>query len=76
MEVVAQEQLLNTLPINVRVCVHERKPTTCLEAGQLADDYAPARRQAGLESKREDVKNGDKGKLSGTGGQGKGRVGK
>ena len=74
-EVVAQEQLLNTLPSNVRVWVRERKPTTCLEAGQLADDYAQARRQAGLESKREDVKNGDGGKQSGTGGQGKGRVG-
>ena len=74
-EVVAQEQLLNTLPSNVRVWVRERKPTTCLEAGQLADDYAQARRQAGLESKREDIKNGDGGKQSGTGGQGKGRVG-
>ena len=74
-EVVAQEQLLNTLPSNVRVWVRERKPTTCLEAGQLADDYAQARRQAGLESKREDVKNGKGGKQSGTGGQGKGRVG-
>eukprot|EP00731_Ephydatia_muelleri_P007554 Em0003g1802a len=74
-EVVAQEQLLNTLPSNVRVWVREREPTTCLEAGQLADDYAQARRQAGLESKREDVKNGDGGKQSGTGGQGKGRVG-
>eukprot|EP00731_Ephydatia_muelleri_P007395 Em0003g1643a len=74
-EVVAQEQLLNTLPSNVRVWVRERKPTTCLEAGQLADDYAQARRQAGLESKREDVKNGEGGKQSGTGGQGKGRVG-
>eukprot|EP00731_Ephydatia_muelleri_P002426 Em0001g2426a len=74
-EVVAQEQLLNMLPSNVRVWVRERKPTTCLEAGQLADDYAQARRQAGLESKLEDVKNGDGGKQSGTGGQGKGHVG-
>ena len=76
MEVVAQEQLLITLPINVRVWVRERKPTTCLEEGQLADDYAQASRQAGLESKREDVQNGDEGKQSGTGSQGRGHVGK
>eukprot|EP00731_Ephydatia_muelleri_P002589 Em0001g2589a len=74
-EVNRQRWVYKLAPHNVRVRVRERKPTTCLEAGQLADDYAQARRQTGLESKREDVKNGDGRKQSGTGGQGKGRVG-
>ena len=34
---------------SVRVCVKERKPKTALEAGQLADDYAEARRQSSKE---------------------------
>ena len=34
---------------SVRVWVKERKPKTALEAGQLADDYAEARRQSSKE---------------------------
>ena len=44
-EAVIQEQLLNTLTPAIRVWVKERKPTTALEAGQLADDYIEARKQ-------------------------------
>ena len=40
------EQLLNALPEEVRIWVKERKPKTSAEAGQLADDYAQARRQS------------------------------
>ena len=43
-EAVVQEQLLNALPQYLRVWVRERKPTTSLEAGQLADDYVQARK--------------------------------
>ena len=49
-------QLLNTLTPNSQVWVQEKKPKTCLEAGQLADDYAQARKQAEGEAKSEYVK--------------------
>ena len=42
---VVLEQLLNSLPENVRIWVMERKPKSSEEAGKLADDYAQARRQ-------------------------------
>ena len=43
MDQVILEQLLNTLPQEVRVWVRERKPKTSEEASQLADDYVQAR---------------------------------
>ena len=46
-ETVVLEQLLNTLPGDIRVWVRERKPTTSAEAGQLAEDYLQARRMTG-----------------------------
>ena len=39
------EQLLSTMPVDLRVWVSERKPATATEAGQLADDYLQARKQ-------------------------------
>ena len=39
------EQLVNTLPQDVRVWVKERKPKTSTEAGQLAEDYIQVRKQ-------------------------------
>ena len=39
------EQLVNTLPSDLRIWLSERKPVTSVEAGKLADDYAQARRQ-------------------------------
>ena len=39
---IVQEQLLNTLPTELRVWVAERKPKTAAEAGGLADDYIQA----------------------------------
>ena len=44
-EQVAIEQLLSTLPRDVHIWVRERKPETVIKAGQLADDYALARKQ-------------------------------
>ena len=38
-DMMVREQLLNTLPEEVRVWVRERKPKSCEEAGQLAEDY-------------------------------------
>ena len=43
LEVVAVEQLLNSMPTGVRIWVSERKPKTVAEAGKLADDYTLAR---------------------------------
>ena len=45
LEVVATEQLLNTLSEEIRVWVRERKPKTAAEAGQLAEDYVQARKR-------------------------------
>ena len=42
-EVIAVEQLLNSMPVGIRIWVRERKPKTVAEAGRLADDYAEAR---------------------------------
>lgn len=44
-EKVTIEQLLNTMPADLRIWVGERKPKTAGEAGWLADDYLQARRQ-------------------------------
>ena len=41
-EAVVVERFINTLPDNIRIWIKERKPTTSLEAGQLADDYLQA----------------------------------
>ena len=40
LEVVAVEQMLNSLPAEMRVWVCERKPRTVAEVGRLADDFA------------------------------------
>ena len=44
-DLIVLEQLVSILPENVRIWVKERKPKTSAEAGQLADDYAQARKQ-------------------------------
>ena len=46
-EVVGKEQLLNSLPMNKRLWVVERKPKTFIEAGELADEYEQVRKQDG-----------------------------
>ena len=43
-DMMVREQLLNTLPEEVRVWARERKPKSHDEAGQLAEDYLQARR--------------------------------
>ena len=43
MEMVAVEQMLNSLPAEMRVWVCERKPKTVTEVGKLADDFAQGR---------------------------------
>eukprot|EP00731_Ephydatia_muelleri_P032817 Em0024g361a len=48
---------------NRELAVRERKPI-CLEAGQLADDYAQARKQAGGDLRSEDSRKGGWGKQS------------
>jgi transposase InsO family protein len=42
-ELIAVEQLVNTLPTDLRIFVSERKPRTVAEAGELADDHVRAR---------------------------------
>ena len=43
-ELIATEQVLRALPEGIQVWVHERKPKTAAEAGQLAEDYIQATR--------------------------------
>jgi len=45
-ELIASEQLYNTLPRDIQIWVRERKPRTRGEAGCLADDYLQARKPA------------------------------
>ena len=45
MELARIEQFLNGLPTEKRLCVSERKPKTCILAGELADEYEQARRK-------------------------------
>ena len=42
LEKLVVEQLVNTMPAELRIWVAERKPKTGLEAGRLADDYLQA----------------------------------
>ena len=42
LEQLAVEQLLESMPEDVRIWIRERKPKTCAEAGELADDYVHA----------------------------------
>ena len=44
-EAIGIEQFLNTLPPEKRIWLTERKPRTCVEAGELADEYEQARKQ-------------------------------
>ena len=44
LEKLVTEQLMNTMPLELRIWISERKPTTGGEAGWLADDYVQARR--------------------------------
>ena len=46
LEKLVVEQLVNTMPAELRIWVAERKPKTGLEAGRLAKDYLQARRNA------------------------------
>jgi hypothetical protein len=55
---VATEQVLESLPEELRIWVRERKPKTAEEAGQLADDYLQARKStAGTTGDRRDKTN-------------------
>ena len=44
LEVLAVEQMLNSLPAEVRMWVSERRPHTVAEVGQLADFHKPGGR--------------------------------
>jgi hypothetical protein len=44
-EMIGVEQFLNTLPMEKKLWVMEKKPGTCVKAGELADEYEQARRQ-------------------------------
>ena len=44
-QLVGLEQFLNTLPLEKRLWVHEKKPKTCVEAGELVDEYEQIRRK-------------------------------
>ena len=44
MNALGNEQFLNTLPTDKKLWVLKRKPETCVQAGELADEYGQARR--------------------------------
>ena len=44
-EVISDEQFLNGLQLEKRALVKDKKPTTCIQAGELADEYELARNQ-------------------------------
>ena len=44
-EAIGLEQFLNSLPVEKRVWVYEKKPKTCIQAGELADEYDQVRKQ-------------------------------
>ena len=46
LEMVVVEQLVSTMPEELRIRVHERKPKTSREAGEWADDHEQAKRSA------------------------------
>ena len=48
-DVVVKEQLLNSLPTDIRIWVTEKKPKTSVEAAELADNYLRARRRNAAE---------------------------
>ena len=60
LEAIVVEQLIHTLPEDIRVWVRERKPKSSLEARQLADDYQQARRTAPLDTSAEQHKHSGK----------------
>ena len=43
-EAIGLEQFLNTLPMEKRAWVSDKKPETCVKAGELADEYELARK--------------------------------
>ena len=45
MEEIGTEQFLNSLPMEKRACVSNKKPITCVQAEELADEYKLARNQ-------------------------------
>ena len=57
------EQLVNTMPTEIRVWVAERKPRTGAEAGRPADDYLQARRHVrqGIQGTAKERSTGDAG---------------
>ena len=58
-EKIVVEQLLSTMPTELRIWLSERKPGTAREAGKLADDYASARRHSQVETPKEEPKKRD-----------------
>ena len=44
LEAIGLEQFLSTLPMEKKVWIHEKKPKTCVEAGELADEYDQVRK--------------------------------
>ena len=53
-EAIGLEQFLNTLPIEKRVWMYDNKPKTCVEAGELADEYEQVcKQEPGVEQQPE-----------------------
>ena len=51
-EMMVMEQLMESMPTDLKIWLKERKPKTILEVGELADDYVTARKCAKEEQKK------------------------
>ena len=63
-ELMAMEQLVANMPLELQVWVRERKPKTVKETGEIADDYVLARK--GTVQEKRCHKCGQKGHLAGS----------
>ena len=50
---VGLEQFLKTLPLEERLWVQEKKPETCIQAGELVDEYEQISRKKSTPVKAE-----------------------
>ena len=42
-ELICLEQFYETLPVEIKTWVRDKKPETCQQAGELADEYVQTR---------------------------------
>ena len=51
-EMIVMEKLIDSMPVDLKIWLKERKPKTAYEVGELTDDYIAARKYTKAEPKR------------------------